>query len=359
MKRTQLLTIVLLILLTSCQKEAAVETKYYTQLAGIISPFLDYKPCGELDKSELQKNNYYAVSYDEKDRIKEIKYFRQNEPSNDSYFYAHKVVYDYDDDQLSRTYFGIDGKKTNMWRHYYQGNGVHKELFRLNDKGQRISLQMFDTLGYRISNGLNIYHYRARHLNDSQFIQQQFDSLDNAVTLTNYFPFVNAKIGTDSQGYLQTIDNVDESGNLAMQDSAGFGRVWFDFDQYGNELGWAFYDIEGNLANRQPYGKLDHGYAIWIYETDWLDRSLGLSSGFNQKLFDEDSLPTNDNSGIHQTRYRMNDYGQLKSVEYLNSRSELVLNPETGYARAEIRYDKSGNRSSVIKYDNEGNEINK
>ncbi|MEQ8924683.1 MAG: hypothetical protein RLO81_02655, partial [Fulvivirga sp.] len=157
--------------------------------------------------------------------------------------------------------------------------------------------------------------------------------------------------------HLYTIDNVDDSGILTMQDSAGFARVLFDFDKYGNEQGWSFYDTNGDAAERKPYKDMGYGYSIWMYEMDWLDREKGLSKGFQKILLDIDSLPTTDNSGIHITKYEFADFDQLKSMEYMDTSKALVVNMATGYAKLVVEYDESGNRAAVNRYDNEGNLI--
>ncbi|MEQ8926370.1 MAG: hypothetical protein RLO81_11185, partial [Fulvivirga sp.] len=196
--RRQIFLLLMAIGLLSCNKsESPNEIKYYSKLTGIISPFLEYKPRGQLSLQELNDKTYYKVTYDSANRISEIEYYKGTNADNQSYYYTHSVKYQYKPDQLIRTYFDDQGNRMAMWRHYYQGDAIHKEVFQLNEQGKRVSLQLFDTLGNRVSNGLNIYEYQVNHLNDHQFIQQQFDSLGNPLTLTGYFPFEKALISTD------------------------------------------------------------------------------------------------------------------------------------------------------------------
>ena len=106
MKRGLLYVLMFTMLISSCAEKKAVENvKYFSKLTGIISPFLDYKPRGELAETELMGRCYYKVYYDDANRIKEIQYFRDSIPDDQSYFYAHKVKYAYEPDHIVRFYF--------------------------------------------------------------------------------------------------------------------------------------------------------------------------------------------------------------------------------------------------------------
>lgn len=345
------------IVVMSCQKEQVTEKyHYFSKLTGIISPFLEYKPRGEFNDS-INRINYYKVEYDKEARLSAISYYKDGLPSNDSYFYAHRVKYDYEAQSKVRTYYSTTGKKSTMWRHYYLGDNVHKEVFELDDDGHPVVLKLYDSLDQRISNGLDIFEYHAEYINDSSFIQEQFDSLEKRKTLTDYFPFERVVISTDTYGHLYSISNVDNDNNIINQDSAGFAEAIFDFDKHGNELAWRFYNEMGELTNRKPYKNLDYGYAQWIYKFDWIDERMGLYKSFKQLLYDENSLPVNDNFSVHSTSYEMNDVGNLIAVEYRDKNGYKTNHTNTGYHRLEINYDENGNRVSQVKFDSNGNEV--
>jgi hypothetical protein len=341
----------------SCQKEQQTSKyHYFSKLTGIISPFLEYKPRGEYTDS-INRTNYYKVEYDRESRLSTIAYYKDGLPSNDSYFYAHRVKYDYIAQSKVRTYYNTEGKKSTMWRHYYLGDNIHKEVFELDDNSRPIVLKLYDSLGQRISNGLDIYEYHVEYINDSSFIQKQFDSHEKRKTLTDYFPFQRAIISTDGYGHLYRISNVDNDNKIINQDSAGFAEVIFDFDQHGNELAWRFYNEMGELSNRKPYKSLDFGYAQWVYQFDWIDEKMGWYKSFRHQLYNQNSLPVNDNFSVHSTSYKMNKSGNIIAVEYHDKHGNKTNNTNTGYHRLEINYDESGNRISQIKFDSDGNEI--
>ena len=357
LKKKILVVLSLVLVVISCQKETEEErVQYFSKLTGIISPFLEYKPRGELSEFD-DESRYYEVKYDDESRLSEISFYKGGRPSNDSYFYAHRVRYDYVAQRKVRTYYNITGKKSTMWRHYYLGDNVHKEVFELDDNGHPVVLKLYDSLDQRISNGLNIFEYNVEYQSDGSFVQEQRDSLNNPKTLTDYFPFERAIISTDAFGHLYRISNVDDDNNLVRQDSAGFAEVVFDFDQYGNERAWRFYNEMGELTKRKAYKDLDYGYAQWIYEYNWIVEELGKVKGFKQLLYDENTIEVNDNFSIHSTSYEMNLAGNTISIEYHDKYGNKTNHNGVGYHRLEINYDANGNRISRIKFDSDGNEV--
>ncbi|MTI39845.1 hypothetical protein, partial [Fulvivirga lutimaris] len=345
MKIKLIFTVGLTLLLLSCkvEKERTSESnntiRYFTKLTGIISPFLDYQPRGEITSQQLDSVSHYKVIYDDQGRVSEMSFFKGKHPSDDSYFYSHKVKYNYQPDQLQRTYFSTKGEKMDMWRHYYMGSGIHKEAFELDDLGRKKSLRLYDTLDTRISNGLGIYEYQVKYISDTSFVQYQFDSLNTSKTLTEYFPFSAALITIDEKGHLYSIGNVNDSNQLTMQDSAGFANVIFDFDEYGNETAWRFYDKEENLANRRSYKDMDYGYAQCVFKMDWIDEQLGLIKDYQQLYFDSEGQPVNDNFGVHQINYNVHHYGALSGIEYYDLNGSKVIHPASGYFRVEVTFD--------------------
>ncbi len=292
-------------------------TKYYSNLAGIISPNLKYLGRGEISQEEAKTLKHYQFIYDG-DRLLKIQYFDKSQPNNNSYYGTHEVRYNYLDDKLIRSYYNAEGKMSTTYRHYYLGIAIHQEVFELDKNNNKISLVLKDSLNNQIESGIGSYSFKFEKIDDNTFLQRQFKKDGSPNVLTPYFPFYNSKISTTKKGLLYSITNVDTEGNLTMNEEAGYASIVFDFDEYGNELGWSFKDTSNNLSNRKNYLNMDYGFAKVVYKFNWEKKSLGLHTGFEEAYFDEENKPTENDKGIHLINYEFDKNGVLLRLKRYN-----------------------------------------
>ena len=71
--------IVLALILTGCNNPTTPkkqpQLKHFANLTGIVSPYMDYQPRGEIDTTNTDHPSHYEVFYDTQNRISEIRYF--------------------------------------------------------------------------------------------------------------------------------------------------------------------------------------------------------------------------------------------------------------------------------------------
>jgi hypothetical protein len=293
------------------------QTKYYTNLAGIISPNLEYMGRGEISAEEAKTLKHYKFIY-EGNRVLKIQYFDKEQPSDNSYYGSHEVRYDYLDNKLIRSYYNVNGNKATTYRHYYLGDNIHREVFEIDKKNNKISLILKDSLNNQIESGLGSYVFKFEKFDERTFIQTQFKKDGNPNILTTYFPFYKAKISTGKRGFLRSITNVDAEGNLTMNEEAGYASIVFDFDDYGNELGWSFRDTSNNLSNRKKHLDMDHGFAKVVYNFNWENKKLGLHKGFEETYFDKENKPIENDKGIYHIKYIYDENGNYLGLKRFN-----------------------------------------
>ncbi|MBO0322296.1 hypothetical protein J0X14_08315 [Muricauda sp. CAU 1633] len=358
-KTVQISVGVFILLSVSCKIETKAEKeiiehqqKYFSKLTGIISPYMDYNPRGEMHKDSIKDRSHYQFSYDANGRVLEIEYFNKQGKSNDSYFGMHKVVYSYFPDSLVRRYYDAEGQKGNMSRHYYGGGNIHKEKFSTDSKGLKSALALKDTSNISVANGFGTFRYSWITNADGSFEQNQYKKDGSRNILTEYFPFHKSLITVDDKGHLHSITNLDTINNSAqLNHAAGYAKVIFDFDAYGNEMGWEFQDLDGNLANRKSVFAMEHDYAKVVYDFTWKNKKLGESSAFSMNFLDTDGNPTVSNEGIHQTSYQFNGKQDITLMEFYGENQERVVHPANGYHKILVSYDSDGNRTGVIRMD--------
>lgn len=293
------------------------QTKYYTNLAGIISPNLEYLGRGEISSEDAKILKHYKFTY-ENNKILKIQYFDKEQPNDNSYYGTHEVRYDYLDNKLIRSYYNTNGNKATAYRHYYLGDNIHHEVFEIDKKNNKTSLTLKDSLNNQIGSGLGSYVFKFEKIDERTFIQTQFKKDGSPNILTTYFPFYKAKISTEKRGFLYSITNVDDFGNIAMHKDAGYASIVFDFDNYGNELGWSFKDNSNNLSNRKDYLNMDYGFAKVVYNFNWENKKLGLHNGFEEAYFDKENKPVENDKGIHLIKYEYDKKGIFKGMKRFN-----------------------------------------
>ena len=323
------------------------EVRYFSKIAGVISPMLEFKPRGEITKSQAKDMRHYRVTYDNKGRTESIKFFHRQWPSNGAYFYAHEVRYLYKENQKIRTYFNTKGEPMGMWRHYYRGGEIHREVYDTVDGV--ITLSIFDTKGKQIEVGTGTYHFKSKPISDNAFIQWQFKKDGTPNTIFNYLPFEVSMITKNEHGFLYQIIALDSKSDSAnnlkriVHPKAGFSEMRLNFDVNGNENGWDFRDLEGNLVNRPEEGS-DPGYATWKFQFDWKDEKLGLFKGYDEFYFDKNNKRVCKNNGVCKTRYDVDEYGNFTNLSTYDKNGKLFVNPDSKYAKFNYLYNEYGRR---------------
>lgn len=340
-----------------CQSEKNTITpiKYFAHLPGIISSYLPYTPTGEITLKMASSLSHYKVEYDERNRIQSIAYFKGETPSNDAYYRTHKVTYSFEDGKMSRSYFDTNMEKSYMWRHYYEGGDVHEEIFELNNNGNRIKLTFLDSLNQQAENGTGTTYYTWEKLDDKSVIQRHYKKDGSSSVYRQAVPFEIVKITVDENGYSKYLTNINELGEVIKNQEYGYATLEIYFDEYGNEMGWAHLDEKGVLTNLKK--EEDFGHSQWLFKKEWRNRKLGLVASYVENFYDKDSIPLANNDGVHEVRYVLNEYGDLKSMEYYNLNGEKHTHGTRGFFRAEATYNDSKERIEVVKYDTLGTVI--
>ncbi|WP_298753861.1 hypothetical protein [uncultured Psychroserpens sp.] len=345
-------------LLNCVEQKVPPKVKYYAKIVGIVSPFMDYNLQGDLKGDTLNVVNYYRVEYDNDSQVSNIAFYKMGKKSEDSYFGTHRVVYHYEKGKLLRQYFNANGFKSNMSRHYYGGGDIHIEEFDLDPSDNKKRLVFKDSTMKRVETGLATYEYVWSVISNDKFIQNQYKKNGVRNYLTAYFPFYKSEITVDHRGYLYSISNIDTLTNtLAIHESAGYAKVLFDFDDYGNEKGWRFYNVEGKLSNRKSFLNMEHGYAQCLYDFSYRNQRLGFLRAFSMRLYDANNQPVNSNLNIHKTHFTINDNDDINAIEYFDASLNKQLHPEFNYHKITIDYQNNGEAPVVKTYDDNDLEI--
>lgn len=328
--------------------QADETVRYFSGVAGVISPLLEFSPKGEVSAEKAKGINHYVVRYDAQNRLSSLKYFKQSEASSDSYFYAHEVRYTYGEGRRTRAYFGTAGEPQAMSRHYYRSANVQREEYILD--GNKTTLHLYGVGGERVEAGTGTYVFEGELLEGRGLIQRLYRKDGSPGIIFNYLPFEVSLLTLDDNGYIYQILNFDaKTGKVKMHEAAGFAEMRIMFDEFGNEHGWDIRDTAGNLVNRSSDME-DGGHAIWTYEFDWIDRSLSQYSGHIQRYFTADGAPFCKGGVVCAQKKAFNHRDNITLIEYWGPSDVLVVDPVEKFAKVEFDYDKQGRRSESRYY---------
>lgn len=348
MKRPLLVIVSIFGFLSSGAASAEEVLKYFAKMPGVISPLLEFTPTGELTAKQANKNNHYVARYDDTGRMSSLKYFKRTEPSSDSYFYAHEVRYTYEEGKRIRAYFDVDGQPKAMSRHYYRSDNVQKEEYILD--GNKTTLHMYGIGGKRVEAGTGTYVFEGEFLEGRGLVQRLYRKDGTPGIIFNYLPFEVSLLTQDEHGFIHQILNFDETtGTVKMHDAAGFSEMRIMFDKYGNELGWDFRNVDGALVNRAK-DIVDGGHARWIYDFEWIDRTLGQYKSYVERYYTADGAIFCKADIVCATKREFNERTNATRVEIWNESDGLVWDPDQQFAKLEFDYDKEGRRIETRLY---------
>lgn len=351
-KYTNIILITILSLTTISAQAYTENVRYFAKLAGVISPLLEYNPRGEISEQRAKTINHYEVIFDNEQRIESIKYFQLGKPSSNAYFRAHEVRYSYSPALRTRSYFDTSGKPTTMWRHYYQSGDIHIESYQLD--GNKTTLTMFDTHGMAVGAGTNSWKFTAEQIDDKKFVQRQFKKDGSANWIFDYLPFEVSLITKNENGHLYQIIHLDNKTlKRAEHETAGFAEMRLNFDKYGNEMGWEFRDVNGDLTNRGKEAS-DPGYAVWQYDMKWRDREIGSIYSYIEHYKKADGSRFCKPSGVCSTQTSQDERGNWLGLKYLDDNQQLIVNPDSNYAQVTFDVDKNGIRQAIKFFSDDG-----
>lgn len=389
--------------------DQATTEQRYSQMPFRETPYADIKGIFPLSESQAQGRKHYIISYDHLHRVVEVRFVLNNDvvPLNinkNVVTHAPHIKIEYQDDQEIRRFYDQYGNPS-------LSNGAFKEVYRLDELGQRISLHFLDDEGERISSGWGIYEYIWTTDDKGTVTEQRFDETGEPAEIRPGFPFYCLKLHYDQRGFLAMMENygtecevLTENSLNAAQDKLiynemGFMSSWnvfngeqerargngpnvasgiMEHDEFGNTTreyyldengerisnayGWfdsiAAYDAHGNMISRFNHsldGSTSNierlGYAGYRMTYDKQGR-------FRTSLayFDEDNNPTQHrNRGYHMVKHYYED-GRLSRLEFLDENLRLTNRTDNGIAS--IQYIQTENGIEQVRFNKNGERLN-
>lgn len=313
--------------------------KRYSQLPFRETPFADIKGIFPISDKLAQGRKHYLLTYDNLDRVVEMQFLQDGKtvPLNinkNVVTNAPHIKITFSDNKEVRTFFDQFGQAT-------QSNGAFKEVYSLNNKGERVALQFEDKAGNKITNNWGIYQYTWDIDAKGTVTEQRIDKNGQAAKIRPGFPFFCLKLHYDQRGFLAMMENFGKDCKTLTQNNMNAAQDKLTYNKHGFMYSWNVYDAQENRAKGNgpnvATGMMEHdsyGNTTREYYLDEFGNQIHNAYGWF------DSVATYDNHGNMSSRFNYDPDGNKARIETL------------GYSGYKLTYDKQGrNRTSLSYYD--------
>lgn len=320
------------------QNSASFETKY-SQLPFRETPFADIKGIFPLTEAQAQNRKHYVLRHDGLGRVTEMKFVLNENVvalniNKNVVTHAPHIKIQYTDNKEIRSFFDQFNKPT-------LSNGAYREVFELDDNGQRKSLYFLNEQDQRVSNNWDIFEYKWEIDKRGTVVEQRFNQRGQPAEIRPGFPFFCIKLHYDQRGYLAMMENYGLDCQSLTQNTMNAAQDKLIYNAQGFMTAWNVYDgneqrAKGNGPNVAT-GIMEHdafGNTTREYYLDELGNQMHNAYGWF------DSIATYDQHGNMVSRFNTDEERKYTTIERL------------GYAGYIISYDEEGKfRTSISYYD--------
>lgn len=316
---------------------AAVRVAHYAHMPFRETAFADLRGIYSMTEAESRTRKHYRFVYDASDRPIEVS-FRLGDRIQDLNISRNAVTFTpvtrirYEDGREIRTFF-------DRWMNPALANGVYREIYELDDDGNRASLHFFDADGERIESSWGIYSYEWSVDRRGTVTENRFDRDREPVSIRPHFPFYCLKLHYDQRGLLALMENYGlQCEQLTLNDMNG-AQDKLQYSAQGGAYAWNVYDADEKRA-------IGNGpmVARGIMERD--------ASGHTRREFYEDTdgnIMTNA-YGWTNTIADFDDHGNMIERFNHDASGERINNPQLGYSGYVMVFDANGEHRESLEY---------
>ncbi|MGB1200914.1 MAG: hypothetical protein ACPG5R_05065 [Cognaticolwellia aestuarii] len=247
----------------------------------------------------------------------------------------------YEDNKEIRTFFDQFGHQT-------KANGVYREVYSLDDLGQRTSMYFENESGERTESNWGVYEYKWEVDKRGTVTENRFDLEGKVEEIRPGFPFYCLKLHYDQRGYLAMMENYGKDCSQLTKNKLNGAQDRLIYNAHGFMEAWNVYDdneqrIKGNSPN-VAIGKMEHD-------------SFGNTT--REYYLDEKRLPISNAYGWFDSRAKFDQHGNMISRFNYDEKGQKANNPNLGYAGYVLTYDQQGlHRISIAYFDKNNIPVN-
>jgi len=316
--------------------EVTTNVKHYRQILFTETNFDNITGNHEITSEEAKTVNNYKFTLDEKNRPVAIEYCRDSVLLGYGSTDAAKIVITYTDSTETRLYFDKDNNAQEI------DGKVFKSVFNLDITGMRTGLKFYDKDGNQIENRNKIASYTWSKLPDGMVKENRYNLAGTEVIMNEFCPFFELRFSYNEKGYVTRMANyqADTLYNCTAENCGDIGVSYFSFvvNDKGDLQEFSVHNASGKQSN------LYWGWSKFVNQVD----SLGYVT--ESTFWDQDlEFLSGKNVPIHQYKYDV--HGARIEEIALDSKKNIINDPNSGIAIKEFHYNELGQPTDTIKYD--------
>ena len=312
---------------------------YYAHMPFRETAFADLRGIYRLTLEQSRHHKHYKFVYDDKDRPVEVSFRLGDEIQNlnisrNALTFTPVIRIDYED--------GLEV------RHFYDrfmnptlSNGVFREVYELDDDGNRVSLQFYDVENKRTESDWGVYVYDWSVDRSGSVTETRVSREGKAVSIRPHFPFYCLKLHYDQRGLLALMENYGETCNELTLNNLNAAQDKLQYNSSGGIYAWNVYD-----ANEQRSVGNGPMVARGIMERDALGHTT------REYYEDADGQIITNAYGWTNTFASFDDFGNMVGRFNHDADGKRINNSLLAYSGYTMAFDEQGEHRLKLSYQN-------
>lgn len=312
---------------------------YFAHMPFRETPFADLRGIYPITAAQASTSKHFRFVYDAHGRPVEVSFRLGDRVQNlnisrNALTFTPVIRLSYEHGKEVRTFFDRFMNPT-------LANGVFREVYKLDEDGNRAALEFFDVEGARIESDWGIYDYEWSVDRRGAVTEARSDSQGEPVSIRPHFPFYCLKLHYDQRGLLALMENYGTDCEELTLNNMNAAQDKLQYNARGGAYAW-------NVYNEKEERSVGNGpmVARGIMERD--------SLGHTTREYYEDAegkIMTNA-YGWTDTYATFDGFGNMFARFNHNADGERINNPLLGYSGYVMEFDESGEHRTSLAYRN-------
>ncbi len=318
---------------------AAVQVAYFTHMTFRETPFADLRGIYPITEEHSKDRNHYRFSYDASGRPVEVSFrlgddIRNLNVSSNALNFAPVIRIKYEEGMEVRTFF-------DRFMNPILGNGAFREVYEVDENGNRRSLRFYDVEDAQIESDWGIHTYEWSVDRRGTVTETRSDSHGEPVSIRPHFPFYCVKLHYDQQGLLALMENYGTTCEELTLNNMHAAQDKLQYNASGGFYAWNVYDAEekrsvgnGPMVARGIMERDDLGHTTREY-FEGVDGEMMTSA-----------------HGWTNTYASFDEHGNMIERFNHDATGKRTNNPLLGYSGYVLTYNESGKHRTSLTYQN-------
>jgi YD repeat-containing protein len=317
----------------------AARVAYFAHMPFRETPFADLRGVYPITEEQSRKHKHYRFVYDAQGRPVEVSFRLGDDIQNlnisrNALTFSPVIRVKYEYRMEIRTFFDRFMNPT-------LANSVFRELYEVDDDGNRTSLRFYDVEDAQIESGWGIYAYEWSVDKRGTVTETRSDEDGESVSIRPHFPFYCLKLHYDQRGLLALMENYGMTCEGLSLNNMNAAMDKLQYNASGGIYAWNVYDAQENRA----VGNAPR-VARGIMERDDLGHTT------REYYEDEDGEIMTSAYGWTNTYASFDEFGNMVARFNHDANGKRTNNSLLGYSGYIATYDENGEHRTSLSYQN-------